>query len=184
MKIHELKEKIDQRIFHFKSQLAPIRTGRAFPSLVEEIKVEAYEGALPLTIKELATIGVPEPTTITIKPWDLSLIPKIEKALRATPGGLNPSVYDDTIRLALPPLSEERRQELVKVIKVKVEETKVEVRQIRQDEMRSVDEMEKNGVISQDERFRLREEVEKLIKEKSLEVENLGKDKEQDLLRL
>ena len=113
-----------------------------------------------------------------------TIIPKIEKALRATPGGLNPSVYDDTIRLALPPLSEERRQELVKVIKVKVEETKVEVRQIRQDEMRSVDEMEKNGVISQDERFRLREEVEKLIKEKSLEVENLGKDKEQDLLRL
>ena len=104
MKIAELKEKIESRISHLKSELSTIRTGRANASLVEDIVVAAYEGSPSLSIKELATIGVPEPTTITIRPWDLSITPKIEKAIREVPGGLNPVTFDDTIRLVLPPL--------------------------------------------------------------------------------
>lgn len=184
MKIHELKEKIEQRISHLKSDLSAIRTGRANPSLIEDIKVEAYEGSAPLSIKELATVGVAEATALTVRPWDLSILPKIEKAIRNAPGGLNPVTFDDVIRIDLPPLSQERRQELAKIVHVKIEETKVEIRQIRQDEMRSIDEMEKNGVISEDERFRTREEVEKIIKEKSNEIEVIGKQKEEELMKV
>lgn len=184
MKIHELKEKIEQRVSHLKQELTTIRTGRANPSLVEEIKLEAYDGSTPLTIKELATVGVTDASTLTVRPWDLSILPKIEAAIRNCPGGLSPVTFDDTIRIALPPLSQERRQELVKIVHGKMEEAKVGIRQIRQDEMRSIDEMEKNGVISEDERFRTREEVEKIIKEKSNEVENIGKAKEKELLKI
>lgn len=184
MKIHELKEKIDSRINHLKSELATIRTGHATLSLVEDIKVNAYEGSAPLTVKELATIGVPEPAMITIRPWDLSIIPKIEQAVRNAPGGLSPVTFDDTIRISLPPLSRERREEYVKVVKGKVEETKVEIRQVRQDEMRTLDEMEQNGIISEDERFRTREEVEKIVKDNTARVEQIGKEKEEELLKL
>ncbi|MCL5004002.1 MAG: ribosome recycling factor [Patescibacteria group bacterium] len=184
MKIHELKEKIDERLHYLKQELSSIRTGRANPSLVEEIRVDAYEGSAPLPIKELATVGLSDAATITIKPWDLSILPKIEKALRNAPGGLNPSAYDDLIRINLPPLSQERRQELTKVVSGKVEEVKVEIRRIRQDEMRSLDEMEENGVISQDERFRQREEVEKIVREKTVEVEQIGREKEAEILRV
>lgn len=184
MKIHDLKEKIESRVSHLKSELATVRTGRANASLVEDIRVEAYEGSPPLAVKELATIGAAEPTTLTIRPWDLSIIPKIEKAIRNAPGGLNPVTFDDTIRLVLPSLSQERRLELTKIVKSKVEESKIEIRQIRQDEMQSINEMEENGVISQDERFKTREEVEKIVKEKTLEVEQIAKEKEEALLRV
>lgn len=184
MKIHELKGKIEQRISHLKQEVASIRTGRAVTSLVEEIKVDVYEGSAPLAVKELATISLPDAATITVHPWDLHVLPKIEQAIRKAPGGLSPVVFDDLIRINLPPLSEERRREMAKIVKVKVEEAKIEIRQIRQDEMRSIDEMESNGVISKDERFRTREEVEKIIKEKTAEVESIGKTKEQELLRI
>lgn len=184
MKIAELKAKIDQRISNLRQELSTIRTGRATASLVEEIKVDAYDGSPALTIKELATISVPDVATVSIRPWDLSLIPKIERTIRNAPGGLSPVTFDDTIRVPVPALSAERRQELVKVVGQRVEETKITVRQIRQDEMRSLDEMEQNGVISKDERFRTREEVEKVVKEKTHELEEIGKAKEAELLRI
>lgn len=184
MKIAELREKIDQRFSHLKNELTLIRTGRATTALVENIKVDAYEGASALTIKELATISLPDAATITVHPWDLHLLPKIEEAIRKSPGGLSPVVFDDLIRINLPPLSAERRQEFVKVVKTKVEECKVEIRQIRQDEMKAIDEMEQNGVLSEDERFRQREEVEKIVKEKTHEVEALGLSKEAELLKV
>lgn len=184
MKIAELKAKIEERIQHLKQEFAAIRTGRVTSGLVEHVKVNAYGGSTPLTVRELATIATPDFTTITIHPWDAHILPKIEEALRRAPGGLNPVVFDDLIRINLPPLSQERREELVKVVKTKVEETKVEIRQVRQDEMRSIDEMEQNGVISEDERFRLREEVEKIVKEKTHEVEETGRSKEQELLKV
>ena len=184
MKLHELREKIDRQIKHLSEELATVRSGRATSALVENIKVDAYEGSAPLTVRELATISISEPTIITIKPWDVTLSSKIEKAIRVSPGGLNPVVFDDLIRINLPPLSQERRQEMAKVVKSKAEATKVELRQIRQDEMRSIDEMEKNGVISEDDRFSLREEVEKTVKEKTEEVEKIAREKEAELMKV
>lgn len=184
MKIDEFKHKLEASVNHLKSELSTIRTGRATASLVEEIKVDAYDGSPAMALKELATISLPDAATINVRPWDLSLIPKIEKAIRNAPGGLNAVTFDDTLRVPLPPLSEERRKELTKVVHAKVEEAKITIRQIRQDEMRSLDEMEQNGVISQDDRFRQRAEVEKIVKEKTHEVEAIGRSKEQELLRI
>ena len=184
MKLSQLAEKADRQIKILKEDLATIRSGRASASLVENIKVEAYEGAPPLQLKELATISVPESTVIAVKPWDLTLIPKIEKAIRSAPGGLNPAVFDDLLRINLPPQSSERRLELSKVVKTKAETAKIELRQLRQDEMKSIDEMEENGVISEDERFRTREEVEEIIKEKTSEIDTVVNVKEKELLSL
>lgn len=184
MKIHELKEKIDRQVQRFKEELSLIRTGRASPSLVENIKVDSYEGTPPLPIRELASISVSEGATITIHPWDLSLIPKIEKAIRASNLGFNPVVFDDLVRVPVPSLSEERRKEMARLVASHAEATKVEIRQIRQDEMRSIDEMEKNGVISEDERFKLRGEVEDVVHRKTEEVEKMAKDKESELLKI
>lgn len=184
MKIQELRDKVSHQVTHFKEELSTIRTGRASSSLVENIKVEAYEGSGYMAIRELATISIPEPTAITIHPWDMSILPKIEKAVRNSPGGLNPVVFDDLIRVPVPPLSQERRMELVKMVKNKAEEAKVEIRQIRQDEMKSIDEMEHNGIISEDERFKMRGEVESIIKEKSEEIERAASEKEVELLKI
>ena len=184
MKLSQLAEKADRQIRILKEDLATIRSGRASAGLVENIKVEAYEGAPSLQLKELATISVPESTVIAVKPWDLTLIPKIEKAIRAAPGGLNPVVFDDLLRINLPPLSKERRLELLRVVKDKAEAAKIELRQLRQDEMRSIDEMEENGVISQDERFRTREEVEEIIKGKTIEIDAIVGAKEKELLSI
>ena len=184
MKLSQLAEKADRHIRILKEDLATIRSGRASAGLVENIKVEAYEGAPSLQLKELATISVPESTVIAVKPWDLTLIPKIEKAIRSAPGGLNPAVFDDLLRINLPPQSSERRLELSKVVKTKAETAKIELRQLRQDEMKSIDEMEENGVISEDERFRTREEVEEIIKEKTSEIDTVVNVKEKELLSL
>lgn len=184
MKLPQLKEKADHLIKILKEDLATVRTGRASVSLVESIKVEAYEGTPPMVLNELATISIAEPTVITVKPWDLTLITKIEKAIRSAPGGLNPTVFDDLLRINLPPQSSERRLELFKVVKAKAEAAKVELRQLRQDEMKSVDEMEENGVISQDDRFRTREEVEGIIKGKTGEIDAIVAAKEEELLSI
>jgi ribosome recycling factor len=184
MKLSQLAEKADRQINILREDLATIRSGRASASLVENIKVEAYEGAPSLQLKELATISVPESTVIAVKPWDLTLIPKIEKAIRSAPGGLNPSVFDDFLRINLPPQSSERRLELSKVAKTKAEAAKIELRQLRQDEMKSIDEMEENGVISEDDRFRTREEVEGLIRGKTIEIDAIVRAKEKELLSI
>lgn len=184
MKLSQLAEKADRHIRILKEDLATVRTGRASAGLVENIKVEAYDGTPPLQVKELATVSIPEPTVIAVKPWDLTLIPKIEKAIRSAPGGLNPAVFDDLLRINLPPLSKERRLELSKVVKTKAEVAKIELRQLRQDEMKSIDEMEENGVISEDDRFRTREEVEEILKEKTGEIDEIVRVKEKELLSI
>lgn len=184
MKLRQLKEKIEVEIQRLRQELLTLRTGRATSALIEDLKVAAYEGSAPLSLKELGAISIPDAVTIVVKPWDLSLLPKIEKALRASTGGFNPVAFDDLLRINLPPPSQERRLEMVKVVKSRSEAAKVELRQIRQDEMRSVDEMEKNGVISQDERFKTRDEVEKIIKAKTEEIERIIKEKETELLKL
>lgn len=183
MELGDLQQKLKATLEHLREQLAVIRTGRANSSLVEKIRVEAYEGAASLTVKELATITSPEPNLIVIAPWDLSIIPKIESALRQAPGlGVSPVVFDNLIRVPLPPLSEERRREMVKLLKTKLEEARQAVRNIRQDAMRSIDEMEENGVISEDERFRRREEVEKAVREANFALRKMGEEKERELL--
>jgi len=184
MKTKEFTEHLQKVVDHFKEDLQQVRTGRATSSLVEKVKVEAYPGSV-LTVEEVASINVPDASTILITPWDKSTIPAIDKALRQVPGAsFNPIVERDALLLPIPPLSEERRRDLVKLVKSKLEESRVAIRNIRQDEMKSLDEMEENGKISREDRFRIREEVEAEVKKFNEVLEAVASKKEAELLKV
>lgn len=181
MKLNEVRDKLTQTQTHYKEQLSGIKTGSASPSMVENIKVEAYSGSV-MTLKELATISVPNNTLITITPWDKSIVTAIEKALRENSGGFNPNVDGDIIKVPIPPLTEEQRKNYVKLAKEKLEEAKIAIRNIRQNAFKAVDEQEENGIISEDEKNRMRSQMDDEIKKANDGVQQLFAAKEKDLM--
>ena len=165
-----------------RAELAQIRTGRASSALVEEIKVRAYEGSEPLPLKELGTISIPDAQSITITPWDKSVLQKIEKGILESGKGLNPVNDGESIRVPIPPLTEERRIEMTKQVSAMVEEAKIKVRNIRQNAIKAAEEMEENGVISEDELHRQKKVIEDDISKVTQELIEMGKTKEQELM--
>ncbi|MCK4274476.1 MAG: ribosome recycling factor, partial [Dehalococcoidales bacterium] len=159
-----------------------IRTGHATPALVEHIKVE-YAG-VPTPLNQLAGISAPEAGLLVIHPWDKNSIHNIEKAILKSELGLNPSSDGNIIRIAIPPLSEERRQELIKVVHRRIEERRVAIRSLRHDAMNEFKKMEKDKEISQDEQKRAQYQLQKLTDVFMAEIEKFGKDKEQELLEV
>ncbi len=175
-----LEEKMKTTAKAFHADLATIRTGHATPALVEHIKVD-YAG-VPTSLIQLAGISAPEAGLLIIQPWDKSCIHAIEKAILKSELGLNPSNDGNIIRLAIPPLSEERRKELIKVVSRKVEERRVSLRNLRHDALNGLKKMENDKAISQDEHKRAQNQVQKITDAFMAEIEKLGKDKEQELL--
>jgi ribosome recycling factor len=176
----EEKMKTTAKAFH--AELATIRTGHATPALVEHVKVD-YAG-VPTPLIQLAGISAPEARLLVIQPWDKSCIHDIEKAILKSELGINPSNDGNIIRLAIPPLSEERRKELIKVVNRKVEERRVSVRNLRHEALNGLKKMENDKAISQDEHKRAQNQVQKITDAFIAEVEKLGKDKEQELLEV
>ncbi len=163
-----------------KHELAAVRTGRAAPSLVEQLEVEAYSVATPLI--QLAAISAPEPRLIVIQPWDRGLIKAIEKAIQSSDLGLAPNNDGAVIRLNIPTLTEERRRDLVKQIHKKLEDARVEIRTIRRhahDEMRS---KEKTAGVSADDVKRMEAQLQKLTDRYILIAEEIGQAKEKEIL--
>lgn len=183
MKIQEFKNKLSQTIQVFKQSLSEVRTGGASTSLVENIKVEAYPGS-QLTIKELATINVVDATLLTVVPWDTSVVSKIENSIREAGIGLNPVVDHSTIKVPVPQLNEEQRKNFVKMAKDKLEDSKIAVRNLRQDAMKSIDEQEENSVMSEDEADRERKTIEDEVKSANVTLEDLFKSKEKEILTI
>jgi len=165
-----------------KRELATIRTGHATPALVEHLKVE-YAGAL-IPLNQIAGISAPEARLLVIQPWDRSSIPGIEKAILKSELGLNPAIAGNVIRLALPPLSVERRQELTKVVRKRVEERKIMIRNLRRDAMTELKELEKNRQISQDEHKRALDQLQKLTDKFIADIEQIARDKEAELMEV
>jgi ribosome recycling factor len=165
-----------------KRELASIRTGHATPALVEHLKVE-YAGAL-MPLNQIAGISAPEARLLLIQPWDRTTIPNIEKAILKSELGLNPATSGNVIRLALPPLSVERRQELTKVVRKRVEERKIMIRNLRRDAMTELKELEKNKQISQDEQRRALDQLQKLTDKFIADVEQIARDKEAELMEV
>ena len=163
-------------------ELAAIRSGRASPGLVEHVRVD-YHGT-PMPINQLATVNVPEPRLLTIQPWDRSMLGPIEKAILKSDLGLTPSNDGHMIRLVLPPLSEQRRKELVKLVQRRVEEGRVAIRNIRRDAADAIKKLDRNSEISEDEARRAQEQLQKLTDAQIAAVEKLGRDKEQELLEV
>ncbi len=182
MRISKFKETLQGIVDYLKSDLATIRTGRAHATLVEDLPVEAY--GQKMRLKELAGISVPDPRLIVLEPWDKSVIPDIEKAIRNSKLGLSPAVDEELIRVPVPPLSEERRQEFVKLVKERVEEARQKVRQARQEAIEEVRRQEKEKEISEDEKFRLQKEIQKQIENVNEEIKEVGEVKESEILRI
>ena len=178
----ELTKKLDAAVNFFKSELAQVRTGRANPSLIEELKVTAYGSTM--TVKELGTIAVPEPQMITVSPWDKTLIPVIAKAIRESELKLNPSEEGGLVRIPIPALTEERRKEFAKLVSAKVEESKQSIRNIRQEAMKLVEKEFTDKLIGEDEKFSKKDEIEEMVRNVVSNIEALGEEKKSDILKI
>ena len=162
--------------------LAGIRTGRASPALVDHIRVD-YHG-VPTPLNQLASITVPEVKMIVIQPWDRTSILGIEKAILKSDLGLNPTSDSNVIRITIPPLTEERRKELIKVVHKRLEEARISLRNIRRDSIEKLKQSEKNKEISQDQNTRAAEQLQKLTDSFIEKVSSTGKDKEKEMMEV
>jgi len=180
MKISDNKEDFDKAIGHLHHELSNLRTGRANPAMVDSVKVMAYDAEMEL--KGVASIGVPDPHTIQIEPWDKSLLKAIEKGIVAANLGFSPVIDSTVIRISMPQLTEDNRRDLVKIMEKKLEEAKVAIRAVREKIRNSVLDAEKAKEISEDERFRLQEELEKVTKQYVDEVDKIGEEKEKEIM--
>lgn len=176
------EEKMRKTIDGFKKELATIRTGRAIPGLIEHIKVD-YAG-VPTPLNQVAGISAPEASLLVIQPWDKGIFRSIEKAILTSDLGLNPVSSGDVIRINIPPLSEERRQELIKAVRRRVEERRITLRNLRREAMDKLKISEKNKDISQDEHNRELNQLQKLTDNFVAEVEQIGRDKEAELMQV
>lgn len=164
------------------NELISIRTGRATPALVEHIKIE-YHGLLTPLI-QLASISVPDPKTITIKPWDRSIVDNIYKAILKSDLGLNPISDGTCLRITIPPLTEERRKDLIKIIHKRLEESRIHIRNIRRDAVEELKGREKNKEISQDQSNKAVDQLQKLTDSYIETINKIGKDKEEEILEV
>ena len=162
--------------------LAAVRTGRASPGLVERLQVEYY--GTPTALMQLASIGVPEPRTLTIKPFDPSTLKVIEKTIQASDLGLNPNNDGKVIHLNLPPLTEDRRRDLVKHVHHRLEESRIAVRNIRRDIHNDMRDFEKEKLVSEDELKRGEDDLQKLTDRFIEEIAELGKKKEAEIMEV
>lgn len=175
----DAEERMEKAIAVLQNNLSGIRTGRATPGLVDSIKVEVYGSATPL--KQLASIGTPEPQQIVIRPYDQSTIKEIEKAIVAGDLGLNPQNDGRIIRLNVPPLSTEVRKKMVSRIKELAEEAKISIRNIRRDANKAADTAEKDKDISEDERDSIKDDVQELTKKAEAQASEMAKTREAEV---
>lgn len=178
--ITETNNRMRKALEALQRDLTTVRTGRASPSLIERVPVEQYGTELPLN--QLGTVAAPEARLLTVMPWDKSSIGAIEKALRKSDLGLNPTNDGNLIRIAIPPLTEERRRALVKVVHAKLEEARVALRNIRRDAMTQAREFKDEKLISEDDERRAEKEIQELTNKFISQAEQIGKDKEREVM--
>ncbi|MBI2020807.1 ribosome recycling factor [Candidatus Daviesbacteria bacterium] len=178
----EPSQRIEDSLHHFKMEIAGIRAGRANPALIENIPVDAYGGKMKLI--EVGNISAPQPTLLTVQVWDASILDKVIKSIQEANIGLNPSNEGTLIRLPIPPLTEERRVEFIKLLHQKMEEGRVSIRGIRQEFRNLWKQSQESGEIGEDEFFRREKLLQELVDKKMAEVENLGKAKEDELTQI
>lgn len=180
--ITDLRERLGKATTHLREELSGVRTGRAHPSLLEQIKVDAYGQKMDL--RDIASINAPEPRLLTVQVWDQGNTTFAEKAIREAGLGFNPQSEGNLIRVPIPPLTEERRKEMTKLVHERTEAARVTVRQIRREVIDDLQKAEKGKDISEDESKRLSAQVQKLVEETNHQVENQAKTKESEILQI
>lgn len=180
--IQEADERMQKSITTLKAELSKLRTGRAHPSLLEHITVEYYGSQTPLS--QVANVNIADARTLTITPWDKNMVGAIEKAILTSDLGLNPATAGQVIRVPMPPLTEQRRKELGKVVRNEGENAKIAIRNIRRDANNTIKELLKDKAISEDEERRAQERVQKLTDKLTEEVDKIVEAKENDLMEI
>jgi len=180
--VRETEEKMHKALEAVSREFSEVRTGRAHPGLVEGMHIDYY-GA-PTLLKQLASISVPDSHLIVIQPWDPTVIPEVEKAIMKSNLGITPSNDGKLIRLAVPQLSRERRDDLAKMIKKMAEDGRISLRTIRRDANDSVKKLEDDKVISEDDRFRIQEEIQKITDKYIARIEEILKNKEKEVVEI
>ena len=178
----QAKVRMEKAVDDFRKELAGVRTGRANVALLDHVRVD-YHGT-PMPVNQLATLSVPDPAMIVISPWDPSVVQSIDKALRTSDLGLNPSNDGKVLRVPIPPLTEERRKDLVKHIHKVLENHRTAVRNIRRDIKEHVEKLEKEKKMSEDEKKRTLDELEKLTHSETKKIEDLSAAKEKEVLEI
>lgn len=174
------KPQFDAVLDHLHKELGSLRTGRATPALVEDVRVNAYDTVMEL--KGLASISLQDAKTLLIDPWDKALIQAIEKGIRDSGIGLSPVTDGTGIRIVMPPMTEENRVKLVKLMKEKLEDARIALRGVRENVREEILEKEKNKEMSEDEKFKLLDELEKLTKEYNESISSMGEKKEEEIM--
>ncbi len=182
--VTQTRQKMQKAIEVLREDFSTIRTGKASPSLVENIIINAYGGTQPLKVMELATIGVQNNTTIVIAPFDKSVTNEIEKGIASANVGLNPIVDGDILRINLPPMTEERRSEFVKLVKQKGEHGKVTLRQIRHEGMEDAKKQAEQDGHSEDEVIRIEKEIQKVTDDFTKKIDEIIAEKDHELMTL
>ena len=176
------RDRMDKAIAALKEEFASLRTGRASASLLDQVMVEAYGATSP--ISAVAAISVPEPRAISVSVWDRGVVAAVDKAIRSSGLGLNPVVEGQTLRIPIPPLTEERRRDLTKIAAKYAEQQKVAIRNVRRDANDDLKKAEKDSVINQDEQKRMETEVQKMTDEAVKRVDEALKTKEQEIMQV
>ena len=177
--IEDLKPELEKAIAFLKGEMMKIKTSRATPAMVEDIEIECYNQKFP--IKQLATINVPQPRLITIQPWDKSILQDIERGIR-NKSSFSPVVDGDLVRINIPTLSEDQRKEYCKIIADKSEEARISIRLHRERVWKEIQEMEKKGEMREDDKFKAKDDLQKLIDDYNEKIEEMKKNKESEVM--
>jgi len=180
--INKIKPDLEKTMAHFKEEMGTLRTGRATPALIETVEVECYNGRSQL--RELAAINAPEPRILTVQPWDKSIVKEIVKAISQSRSGLSVVNSGDIIRVAVPLLNEETRKELVRNLKQKMEEARIVVRGARERAWKELQDGQRLGTIREDDKFRGKEELQKVIDGYNKKIEEQGEAKEKEIMTI
>jgi ribosome recycling factor len=180
--LRDLEKKMNNSVEHFRKSLSKLRTGRANIIIFEDIRVDYYGVQTP--INQVSTLAIPDPTLITVKPYDSSMAEDIEKAILAADLGLNPINEGQIIKIPIPPLDEERRQEIAKRIRKMMEEEKTALRNMRRDSKEMIEEMEKEKEITEDDKFWGYDKLQEILDKNYKKVEDMAEAKQKEILEL
>ena len=180
--LREADTKMNKSVDHFAAELTSIRTGRANPALIDKVMVPYY--GTPTPLNQLAQISAPEPRLLVVQVYDRSQIGAVEKALRTSEQGLNPASDGQVIRVPIPPLTEERRREYVKLVRQKAEEARVAIRNVRRDELHRIEQMQKQGDVPEDDSKRASARLQKTVESHIEKVDALANRKEHEVMEI
>jgi len=179
MDLQQYKPQFEKTLDFLRQEISSIRTNRATPALLENIQIEVYGSRMPLI--QLASIQVPEPRMLTVEPWDRQVIKDVEKAIQTASLGLSVTNEGTFLRITMPPMTEETRKELLKVLNHKLEQARQAVRGVRDKIKEEIIQAEKNKEISEDERYKLMEDLDEITREYTAKIQEIGDKKEQEI---